>query len=259
MGPVTRRARVAATAESIVIRRMLDAEARSPLPGGWGDVSLCEKTRAIIVSWIIEVHNAFKLVEETLYIAVDVLDRFLAKHNVLRDRLQLAGATALFIAAKYEEVCAPKLLHFMHVSSMTYPRDAFLAMEMGMLNALHFDVVVAPSARAFMSYFLDMTGWHVGETTTLCSYIVALTLLEHRVCNAYAPSAIAASAVYIALQMLERDDVVWTLALHAYTSHTRATLRPCMHAMRAIAQGASANTLTAVLRRTYAGAVVIAS
>lgn len=39
---------------------------------------------------------------ETLYLAVKLVDLFLGKYLVKRDKLQLVGTTALYIAAKYD-------------------------------------------------------------------------------------------------------------------------------------------------------------
>ncbi len=62
------------------------------------------KTRGILVDWLIEVHTRFHLLPETLFLAVNIIDRFLSEKVVLLDRLQLVGVTAMFIASKYEEV-----------------------------------------------------------------------------------------------------------------------------------------------------------
>lgn len=63
-----------------------------------------ERMRSILVDWLVEIHVNFKLVPETLYLAVHIVDRFLEKVIVPRGRLQLVGATALLIASKYEEI-----------------------------------------------------------------------------------------------------------------------------------------------------------
>ena len=60
--------------------------------------------RTILVDWLIEVQENFELFHETLYLAVKIVDRFLSKKQVKREYLQLVGATAMLIAAKFE-VC----------------------------------------------------------------------------------------------------------------------------------------------------------
>lgn len=64
---------------------------------------------AILIDWLVEVHLKFKLVPETLYLTVNLIDRYLERVEVMRDRLQLVGVTAMLIASKYEEIYAPEV------------------------------------------------------------------------------------------------------------------------------------------------------
>ena len=68
-----------------------------------------EKMRTILIDWLIEVHLKFKLRHETLFLTVNILDRFLTVQKVARQRLQLVGVVALMIAAKYEEIYPPEV------------------------------------------------------------------------------------------------------------------------------------------------------
>lgn len=63
--------------------------------------------RAILVDWLQEVHQRFKLIPETMYLTVDILDRFLAIQPIARTKLQLVGVTSMLIASKYEEMYPP--------------------------------------------------------------------------------------------------------------------------------------------------------
>lgn len=55
--------------------------------------------RWILVDWLVEVAEEYSLHTETLYLAVSYIDRFLSHMSVKRDKLQLVGTTAMFIAA----------------------------------------------------------------------------------------------------------------------------------------------------------------
>lgn len=47
-----------------------------------------EKMRAILIDWLIEVHLKFKLLPETLFLTVNIIDRYLEKsHDVHRTKL----------------------------------------------------------------------------------------------------------------------------------------------------------------------------
>lgn len=65
--------------------------------------------RLVLVDWLIEVVDEFVLSQESLYLAISLLDRFLSMQAVPRCQLQLLGVTCLWVASKYEEVLPPAL------------------------------------------------------------------------------------------------------------------------------------------------------
>ncbi|KAG0666983.1 G2/mitotic-specific cyclin [Maudiozyma exigua] len=70
------------------------------------------QNRDILVNWLVKIHNKFGLLPETLYLAINIMDRFLCKELVQLDKLQLVGTSCLFIASKYEDVYSPSIKHF---------------------------------------------------------------------------------------------------------------------------------------------------
>ena len=72
------------------------------------------KMRAVLIDWMVEVHHQFSMLQETLYLTIAILDRFLQKSasKISRKSLQLVGVTAMFIASKYEEMYAPEIGEF---------------------------------------------------------------------------------------------------------------------------------------------------
>ena len=72
--------------------------------------------------WLVEVHLKFKLVPETLYLTVNIIDRYLAKTEVSRPKLQLVGVTALLIASKYEEIYPPELRDLVYICDRAYSK-----------------------------------------------------------------------------------------------------------------------------------------
>ncbi len=55
--------------------------------------------RHILVDWLVEVAEEYKLHRETLFLSVNYIDRFLSQMSVLRGKLQLVGAASMFLAA----------------------------------------------------------------------------------------------------------------------------------------------------------------
>jgi hypothetical protein len=83
---------------------------------------ITERMRAILVDWLLEVHYKFKLCQQTLYLAISVLDRFLnmSSEPVKRRELQLVGITSLLVAAKYEELFVPELRDLAYICDGAY-------------------------------------------------------------------------------------------------------------------------------------------
>ncbi len=79
-----------------------------------------ERCRSIVVDWLVEVHMKFKLELETLYLTINITDRYLAKAEVKKLKLQLVGVTALLIASKYEEIYPPELRDLVYICDKAY-------------------------------------------------------------------------------------------------------------------------------------------
>jgi G2/mitotic-specific cyclin-B, other len=82
-----------------------------------------ERMRSILVDWLVEVHLKFKLVPETLYLTINLIDRYLTKREVSRPKLQLVGVTSLLIASKYEEIYPPELRDLVYICDRAYSKN----------------------------------------------------------------------------------------------------------------------------------------
>lgn len=76
----------------------------------------------------LQVHYKFELMDETLYLTVNLIDRFLALQPVVRKKLQLVGVTAMLLACKYEEVTVPIVEDLILISDKAYSRKEVLDM-----------------------------------------------------------------------------------------------------------------------------------
>ena len=85
--------------------------------------------RSILIDWQVEVHHKFKLLPETLFLTINLIDRYLDDVQVSRSNLQLVGVASLLIACKYEEIYAPELKHFVFVTDGAYNAENILEME----------------------------------------------------------------------------------------------------------------------------------
>ena len=169
--------------------------------------SLNGMMRSILVDWLVEVHMKFRLMPETLYLCVNVIDRYLSIVAVERQKLQLVGVTALLVACKYEEIYPPEVKDCVYITDRAYTRQQVLDMEKDIVKKLEFKFTV-PTGYPFLQRFLHIA--KANETVShLASYYMERMLQEYNFLR-YRPSLIAAAAVCLALNnpdVLEYDDL----------------------------------------------------
>lgn len=163
------------------------------------------KTRGILIDWLVEVHTRFHLLPETLFLAVNIIDRFLSEKVVQLDRLQLVGITAMFIASKYEEVLSPHIANFRHVADDGFSEAEILSAERFVLQTLNYDLSY-PNPMNFLRRISKADNYDI-QSRTIGKYLMEISLLDHRF-MAYRPSHIAAAAMYLARLILDRGPWV---------------------------------------------------
>ncbi|XP_034415048.1 G1/S-specific cyclin-E1 isoform X2 [Cyclopterus lumpus] len=95
------------------------------------------KMRAVLLDWLMEVSEVYKMHRESYHLAQDYFDRFMAtQRNVFKSTLQLIGITCLFIAAKVEEMYPPKVQQFAYVTDEVCTEDEILSMEIIIMKEL---------------------------------------------------------------------------------------------------------------------------
>lgn len=112
------------------------------------------RMREILIDWLIDVHQRFKLVPETLFITVNIVDRYLAKRFVEREKLQLLGTTAMLIACKYQEIYPPSLADLVFMCNNAYIAREVLEMECTVLSVLEYDMTF-PTSLSFLETYLE--------------------------------------------------------------------------------------------------------
>ncbi|KAM3838295.1 G1/S-specific cyclin-E2-like, partial [Diretmus argenteus] len=99
------------------------------------------KMRAILLDWLFEVSEVYCLHRQTAYLAQDYFDRFMmTQDSVSKDCLQLYGITALFIAAKAEEIYPPKIFEFAYVTDGACDMWEIQRTELLILKALDWNL-----------------------------------------------------------------------------------------------------------------------
>ena len=183
------------------IQRHMQMTERATQPDGFymrKQRDINENVRSILVDWLIGVHAKFKCLPETLFITVNLIDRYLSKFNIKQSQVQLLGIAALLIATKYEEIYPPTVKDFIYLTDNTYTRAQILAMEEQILFHLQFEIQQTSAYRFLERYTKIAKADHV--VFFLAQYLLELGLLDSKM-NQYPPSLLASTALYVALRV----------------------------------------------------------
>ncbi|KAI1093896.1 cyclin-like protein [Rostrohypoxylon terebratum] len=179
--------------------------------------------RSVLIDWLAQVHLRFGLLPETLYLAVNIVDRFLSVKIVSMSKLQLVGATALMIAAKYEEINCPSLSEMVFMVEGGYTPEEILKAERFMLSQLEFNLGY-PGPMSFMRRISKADDYD-SEIRTVAKYFSEVTLMDERFVST-PPSYVAAGSQCLARLMLNKGD--WTLQHVYFSGYTFSQLKPIM-------------------------------
>jgi cyclin B len=206
---------------------------------------ITEKMRAILVDWLVEVHRMFKLLPETLFLSVAMIDRYLSMKQISQDMLQLVGITSMLIASKYEEIYAPECNDFVYISDGAYTKQQILHMEQTILNTLNFNIT-HPSALHFLRRY-SKAGGSDYTLHTVCKYLIELVLIDVKFLK-YLPSLLAAASVYLGRAMTGKTPL-WTSTLHFYTTYSESVVRECALEMNELLKKSHSSSLKAIRKK----------
>uniref|UniRef100_A0A3B3WD28 Cyclin-A2 n=1 Tax=Poecilia mexicana TaxID=48701 RepID=A0A3B3WD28_9TELE len=179
--------------------------------------------RAILVDWLVEVGEEYKLQNETLYLAVNYIDRFLSSMSVLRGKLQLVGTAAMLLASKFEEIYPPEVAEFVYITDDTYTKKQVLRME-------HLAVTK--------------------QVESLAMYLGELSLVDSDPFLKYLPSQMAAAAYVLANNTVTGSS--WPKSLVEMSGYTLEDLMPCIEDLHRTYVGAAQHAQQSV-REKYKG------
>uniref|UniRef100_A0A672IAW7 Cyclin E1 n=1 Tax=Salarias fasciatus TaxID=181472 RepID=A0A672IAW7_SALFA len=163
------------------------------------------KMRAVLLDWLMEVSEVYKLHRETYHLAQDYFDRFMAtQRNVFKSTLQLIGITCLFIAAKVEEMYPPKVHQFAYVTDEACTEDELLSMEIIIMKELNW--TLSPQTPiSWLGVYMQVAYLKEAEelliprypqaTFTQIAQLLDLCLLDMR-CLEFSNGVLAASALF---------------------------------------------------------------
>lgn len=180
-----------------------------------------DSMRAILVDWLVEVSEEYKLNGETLCLAINYIDRFLSFMSVVRAKLQLVGTAAMLIASKYEEIYPPEIGEFVYITDDTYTKVQVLRMEKLLLKVLSFDLS-GPTHFSFTTLFCIMLDYP-DQIKFMAQYLSELSMLNAQPYLNFKPSEISAGA--LALARYTFGQKLWSHKMTLVTGYSLEELK----------------------------------
>ena len=170
--------------------------------------------REVLIDWLVTMHNGaedpnsdYALSTDTLFLTVNIIDRFLARAEVKRQDLQLVGVAAFFIASKYEDMYPPAVADLTFWSNDSFSIEDLYGAEEEVLKTLDYRVSL-PTPNTFLAGYLRVAGISDNKRVVniaqffLEGSLASCTLLE------FLPSQLAAAAVILACDC---SEATWNL------------------------------------------------
>lgn len=221
-----------------------ELERSTPLRPNYLDgMEINSRMRGILIDWLVQVHLRFHLLQETLYLTVSIIDRFLQVQEVSKNKLQLVGVTAMLIASKYEEMYAPEINDFVYITDNAYTKSDIRKMEVLILKKLEFNL-----GRPVPLHFLrrnSKAGEVDADKHTLAKYLMELTIVDYESVH-IPPSEIAAAALCLSIQILDPTSKAWTQTLAYHSRYTEKQLQPVLQRLAYLLNRAGTGKLSAI-------------
>ena len=160
-----------------------------------------EKNRSIIFNWLVKNNFKWKLKDDTIFMAMNLMDRYISKYPTKNSEFQLIGISSYLIASKYEDIYPPYLDELSQICNYIYSNDDIIKKEYDILSGLNFDILYNSSYK-YLTFLHSVTDKENMKLLYLAQFILELTLenleiLEHSQCLR------AISALFLAKKILQ--------------------------------------------------------
>ncbi|KAI3985378.1 hypothetical protein MKX01_033692 [Papaver californicum] len=209
--------------------------------------------RAILVDRLVKIAQVYEFVEDTLYLTVSYVDRFLSSKSVHRQRLELLGLSCMFVAAKYEEIDHPSMEEFSSITNNTgITKDEMLKMEREILRLLNFEMG-NPTIKTFLRRLFTRVSAQEEDSLFALNlklkflgyYLAELSLLDYG-CIKFLPSMVAASVVFLSKFTMQPKTHPWNSELQTYSGYGSFDLKDCVLAIHELQLNKKWGALVAV-------------
>lgn len=211
----------------------LELELQTPPKRSRGE-QVDQTCRCALMDWLVEEHHKLQLRMETLFLAGQLVDRFLLRRRVASKDLRLVGAAGLLIASKFEDIFPPEIRDLVCITNQEYTVDDIKLMEVIMLSVLQFSIA-GQTAAHFMERYGRASRCNEVECR-LVRYILELALVD-KLSVQYSPSHLASAAV-LQVNRFSGRLPVWPAAMVNYSGQTEEVLQPCVRELQKLVREA---------------------
>lgn len=201
--------------------------------------------RTVLIEWLIQVHQRFQLAQETLYLTVSLVDRFMSKTVVSHDKIQLVGVAALLVASKYEDTYPPHLKHLCALTEDAYTKEQVIDMEQLLLSTLDFDLG-CPLSLHFLRRG-SRAAYSDCYIHGLSKYLLELAL-PHASMMSFLPSKQAAASLHVSREVFKLADG-WNPTIQFYTGYSLDDIMPCVDALKQLLKESNSSPFQVVQKK----------
>ena len=162
-----------------------------------------EQMRSILIDWIIDVHYKFGFMDETLFMTILIIDRYISTKYISKIRFQLLGITAMLIACKHEEINLPKIDDFIYITDNAYTKDEVFEMENDILHIFNFELLYPSPIKFYeclsLKFNFNKKQYLMGK------YLMESFLIDLKWIN-YRPSIISCACAYIVMKFYKMEN-----------------------------------------------------
>lgn len=134
-----------------------------------------EKNRSIIYHWLVKNNHKWKLKDDTIYMAMNIMDRYISQYKSKNLEFQLIAISSYLIASKYEDIYPPYIDELSQICNYIYSNDDIIKKEYEILSGLNFDILYNSSYK-FLTFLHSVVDNQNMKLLYLAQFILEISL-----------------------------------------------------------------------------------
>ena len=147
------------------------------------DTELTPEIRTVSINWLIMIiYKIFKFKENTLFLTVQIIDRFLSKKMLSVERTELLILCSLILSSKHEEIDYVNMVESLQLSSNKFTKEEIINMQYEILNELNFELIV-PTMNDYYNIYCTILNLNELEINKGTYLLAAVKLIYNKNIN----------------------------------------------------------------------------